>query len=55
MLGTCSLASAILQHVLEVRRLRAMGLHKRLSIALIIAMMLAVLGGFAFTSLVFEL
>ena len=55
MLGTCGLACAIVQHVLEIRKLRRMGLQKRLSIAVVIAMLLTILGGFAFTALVLEL
>lgn len=55
MLGTFGLAAAIVQHLLQLRGLYRMGFHRRLSIALVIAFLLAILGGFAFTSLVFEL
>jgi putative membrane protein len=55
MLGTLGLTGAIVQHVLQLRGLYRMGFHRRLSIALAIAFLLAILGGFAFTSLVFEL
>ena len=54
-LGIVSLLAAIVQHGLAVRELRARGLRRRVSIASIIALLLVVVGGFAFTSLVLNL
>jgi len=54
-LGTLALLGAIVQHALAVRELRARGLGGRISIASIVAILLAVIGGFAFTALVLRL
>jgi putative membrane protein len=54
-LGTAALLGAILQHWHQVRELQAMGLHRRLSITFMVALLLAVLGGFALSSLVLAL
>ena len=54
-LGTLALLSAIVQHAFAVRELRARGLGGRISIASIIAILLVVIGGFAFTALVLRL
>ncbi len=54
-IGTISLVGATLQHWVRVRRLNAMGLPRQLSIAFVVALMLAVVGGFAFSALVLKL
>jgi putative membrane protein len=54
-LGTMALLGAIVQHTLAVRALRAQGLRGRISIASIVAILLVVVGGFAFTALVLRL
>jgi putative membrane protein len=51
-LGTVTLFGATLQYWLEIRQLRKAGLSNRFSISLIVAVVLVLLGGFAFTSLV---
>ena len=51
-LGTVALFGATLQYWLEIRQLRKAGLSNRFSISLIVAVVLVLLGGFAFTSLV---
>ena len=51
-LGTVALFGATLQFWLEIRQLRKAGLPNRFSISLIVAVVLVLLGGFAFTSLV---
>jgi len=43
------------QHALAVRELRSRGLGGRISIASIVARLLVVIGGFAFTALVLRL
>jgi putative membrane protein len=55
MLGTLALLGAIVQHALAVRELRARGLRGKISIAAIIAILLVVIGGFAFSALVLKL
>jgi putative membrane protein len=54
-LGTAALLAAAIQHWRRVRELRAMGLAYRFSIAFIVALLLAALGGFALSSLVMQL
>jgi putative membrane protein len=54
-LGTFALLGAIVQHGLAVRELRARGLEGRISIAAIVAILLVIIGGFAFTALVLRL
>ena len=54
-LGTLALLGATLQHWFQVREFRTMGLRHRFSIALVVAVLLSVVGGFALTSLVMEL
>ena len=55
LLGTLALLGAIVQHALAVRELRARGLGGRISIASIVAVLLVVVVGFAFTALVLRL
>ena len=55
LLGTAALFAAIVQHWFSVRELRARGLRKRVSIAFVIAILLAATGGFAFTALTIKL
>jgi putative membrane protein len=54
-LGTAALLVAAIQHWRRVRKLRAMGLGHLFSIAFIVALLLAAVGGFALTSLVMAL
>ena len=54
-LGTAALLAAALQHWRRVRELRAMGLGHPFSITFIVALLLAAVGAFAFTSLVMAL
>lgn len=54
-LGTLSLVFANLQHARELRDLRASGLHHRMSIASIVAIVLTIVGGLAFTGLVLRM
>jgi putative membrane protein len=54
-LGTAALLAAALQHWRRVRELRAMGLGHPFSITFIVALLLAAVGAFAFTSLVVAL
>jgi putative membrane protein len=54
-LGTLALLVATVQHALAVRELRSRGLGGRISIASIVARLLVVIGGFAFTALVLRL
>jgi putative membrane protein len=54
-LGTVALLCACAQHWLDLRRLRAQGLRRRPGLALIIAALLAVVGGFALGALVLQL
>jgi len=54
-LGTGGLIAAVVQHRFRVRELRAMGLAPGVSVTLIIAVLLCLLGVFAFSSLVLRL
>jgi hypothetical protein len=54
-LGTLALLAAAFQHWRRVRDLRAMGQGHEITITLIVALLLAAVGGFAFTSLVMAL
>lgn len=54
-LGTLALLGAVVQHWLEVREFRAMGLRRRISIAFVVGMLLTVVGGFALSALVLKL
>ena len=54
-LGTLALLGAVVQHWLEVRECRAMGLRRRFSIAFVVALLLSVFGGFALSALVLKL
>ena len=51
-LGTAALFAATLQYWKELRELRKMGLTRRLTISLLVAAVLIILGGLAFTSLI---
>jgi putative membrane protein len=51
-LGTVALLGATYQHWRRVRELRTMGLHRELSIAFYVALVLALVGAFALSSLV---
>jgi putative membrane protein len=51
-LGTAALLAAVLQHCHRVRQLNALGFPRQLSITLIVAVLLVLLGGLALTSLV---
>ena len=51
-LGTITLLLAAFQHWNRVRELRAMGLPRKPSLAFVVALVLAALGGFALTALV---
>ncbi len=50
--GTLALLGAVVQHWQSVKELRSMGLDRRVSIAFVVALLLAALGFFAFSSLV---
>jgi putative membrane protein len=54
-LGTAALFGACLQHIQRMHELRTMGLPYQLSITLIVAMLLTVVGGFALSALVLSL
>lgn len=54
-LGTLALLGATVQHWLEVREYRAMGLRRRFSITFVVALLLSVFGGFALSALVLKL
>jgi len=54
-LGTLGLLAATVQHIFAVVGLRRIGLRSRPSIAFVIAILLTILGGFAFTALVLNL
>lgn len=54
-LGTAGLAAAILQHLARVAEYTAMGLRRRISIPVLVAMVLVLVGGFALTALVTQL
>jgi len=55
LLGTLALAMASVQHWLVVRSMRARGLSRRPSIAFGVALLLTMMGGFAFSALVMNL
>jgi putative membrane protein len=54
-LGTVSLLGAAFQHWIRMRQLRAMGCHIPVSLSFIVALVLAVVGGFALSSLILAL
>jgi putative membrane protein len=54
-LGTLSLAVAAVQHWFTMRKLRARGLPRELSLAFGVAILLVLLGAFAFSALVMKL
>jgi uncharacterized membrane protein YidH (DUF202 family) len=54
-LGTVALIGAALQHWQRMRELRAMGLSRELPITFIVALLLAVVGGFALSALILAL
>jgi putative membrane protein len=54
-LGTVSLIVAAIQNRIEVLELIAMGLPRKLSLAFYIAVLLSLLGAFAFTAMVMKL
>jgi putative membrane protein len=54
-LGTLALLGASLQHWHQVRKLRTMGLDRKLSIAFLVAVLLTMVGGFALSSLIMAL
>ena len=55
LLGTASLLGAAFQHWTRMRLLRAMGLRVKVSLSFIVALVLAVVGGFALSALVLAL
>ena len=54
-LGTVALFGACVQHWRRVRELYTMGLHRQISITFIVALLLVLVGMFAFTGLVLAL
>lgn len=54
-LGTLALLAAAVQHRLRMQDLYARGLRRQISITFVVAVMLTVVGGFAFTALVMHL
>jgi putative membrane protein len=54
-LGTLSLLAAAFQHWVRIRQLRAMGLRIPLSLSFIVSLVLALVGGFALSSLILAL
>lgn len=54
-LGTVSLLGAAFQHWIRMRQLQAMGCNVRVSLSFIVALVLAVVGGFALSSLIMAL
>ena len=54
-LGTVSLVVATVQNRVEVFELIRMGLNRKVSLAFYIAVLLSILGAFAFTSMVIKL
>jgi putative membrane protein len=54
-LGTLSLLSAAFQHWIRMRRLRAMGYQQPISLSFIVSLVLALVGGFALSSLILAL
>jgi putative membrane protein len=53
--GLVALLGATMQHWIRVRQLYAMGLPRQFSIAIVVALLVAAVGIFAFTALVLEL
>jgi putative membrane protein len=54
-MGTGGLMIAVVQHYFRVRRLRAMGLPRGVSVAFVVGVLLCLLGVFAFSSLVLKM
>jgi len=54
-LGTTALLGAIVQYVVSLGEYATMGLRRRVNLSLIVGLVLVLLGGFAFTSLVMRL
>ena len=54
-MGTGGLIIAVVQHYFRVRRLRAMGLPRGVSVAFVVGVLLCLLGVFAFSSLVLKM
>jgi putative membrane protein len=54
-MGTGGLMIAVVQHYFRIRRLRAMGLPRGVSVAFVVGVLLCFLGVFAFSSLVLKL
>ena len=54
-LGTSALAMAMVQHWYSLKSLRARGLAKAPSLSFGVALLLTLMGGFAFSTLVMEL
>jgi putative membrane protein len=54
-LGTVALLGAVLQYLLSIAEFASMGVRRRASISFFVALVLVVLGGFAFTALVVRL
>jgi putative membrane protein len=54
-IGTLALLGANLQHHIRVHALREQGFPRQLSVAAPVALLLVVVGGFAFTALVLQL
>jgi putative membrane protein len=54
-LGTGALILASWQHLRRLRELRAMGLRRQLSVALIVAILLSAVGGFTLSALILAL
>jgi putative membrane protein len=53
--GTLALFGAVVQHVMRTRDFKRMGFHSTFSIPILVATLLILAGGFAFTSLVVKL
>jgi putative membrane protein len=54
-LGTLALFGAVLQYLANTAEYAVMGLRRRVSLSFVVALVLVVLGGFAFTALVLRL
>ncbi len=54
-LGTFALLGATIQHILRAHEYRRMGLDRQVSFAVPVAVLLVVVGGFAFSALVLRL
>jgi putative membrane protein len=54
-LGTLALLGATVQHWIQVREFRAMGLRRRISIPYFVAIALSLVGGFALSALILKL